>query len=198
MYFLTAEPLSRLPPSAFTETALKTISDNPDLFKITCLIHVDVLDGLLADHPKPLFCQSVLTGLCEGFWPWPDKPDEYPETHDNSHCPPKTDQDQIFLAHQVLSEQKAGRLSAPFGPDLLPWMYSPPMHTVPKPSSEKLHMVIDHSTGKYSLNSMITPKDIAGIKLGGMNSLSVSLRSFRAKNPDSELIIFKSDVGTVY
>ena len=84
MYSLTAEPLPRPPLSAFTETSLKTISENPDLFKITCLIHVNVFESLLIDHPNPLFCQSVFTGLQEGFWPWPDKPENYPETHDNS------------------------------------------------------------------------------------------------------------------
>ena len=76
---LTAEPLPRPPPSAFTDMALKTISENPHLFKITCLIHISVLEQLLTDHPNPLFCQSVLTRLREGFWPWPDKPDEYPQ-----------------------------------------------------------------------------------------------------------------------
>ena len=45
---------------------------------------------------------------------------------------------------------------------------------------------------------MIYPKDIAGIKLNGIHPLGASLRSFRATHPASELIIFKSDVGTVY
>jgi hypothetical protein len=120
-----------------------------------------MLEQLLTDHPNLLFCQSVLTGLHEGFWPWPNKPDEYPETHDNSHRPPKTDEEEEFLINQVLSEQKAGRLSPTFGPDLLPGMYSPPIHTIPKPSSENLCMVIDHIARRYSLNSMINPKDIA-------------------------------------
>ena len=102
------------------------------------------------------------------------------------------------MAHQILSEQKAGRHSAPFGPDLLPGMYSPPMHTVPKPSSEKLHMVVDHSASKYSLNSITDPKDITGIKLDGIHSLGVSLKAFRAENPKANLVIFKSDVGTTY
>ena len=194
MYSLTAEPLPRPPPSAFTKTSLKTISENPDLFKITCLIHVNIFERLLLHHPNPLFCQSVLTGLRDGFWPWPDKPEEYPVTHDNSHRPLKTDERCAFLSHQVLSEQKAGRLSVPFRPDLLPGMYSPPVHTIPKPSSEKLCMVVDHSAGKYSLNSMINPKDISGVKLNRIHSLGISLRAFRAKNPDTKLIIFKSDV----
>ena len=86
----------------------------------------------------------------------------------------------------------------PFGPDLLPGMYSPPVHTIPKPSSEKLGMVVDHSAEKYSLNSMINPKDIAGVKLDGINSLGISLRTFRADNPNTKLFIFKSDVGAAY
>ena len=198
MYSLTAEPLPRPPPSAFTDIAMKTISENSHLFQITCLIHIDALKQLLTDHPNLLFCQLVLTGLCEGFWPWPDKPDKYPETHDNSHRPPKTNKEREFLINQVLSEQKAGQLSLLFGPDLLLGMHSPPVHTIPKPSSEKLHMVVDHSTGKYSLNSMIDPKDIAGVKLDDIESLGVSLRSFRAKNTHCELLIFKSNVGAAY
>jgi len=198
LYSLTADPLPRPPLSAFNKVALKTILENPDLFKITCLIHVDVLENLLVDHPKPLFCQSVLTGLRKGFWPWPDKPEEYPETHDSSDRPPKTDKERDFLTSQVKSEQMAEQLSAPFGPDLLPAMYSPPVHAVPKPASEKLCMVVDHSAGKYSLNSMIDPKDIAGVKLDGINSLGFLLRSFRTDNPNSELVVFKSDVGAAY
>ena len=109
MYSLTAEPLPGPPPSAFTDITLKTISENSHLFKITCLIHVDMLEQLLTKHHNPLFCQSVLTGLCEGFWPWTDKPDDYPETHDNSYRPPKTDKEHNFLINQVLSEQNAGQ-----------------------------------------------------------------------------------------
>ena len=86
----------------------------------------------------------------------------------------------------------------PFGPDLLPGMYSPPVHTILKPSSEKLCMVVDHSAGKYSLNSIIDPKDIAGVKLNEIHSLGISLRTFRADNPNAKLVIFKSDMGTAY
>jgi hypothetical protein len=77
-------------------------------------------------------------------------------------------------------------------------MYSPLVHAVPKPASEKLCMVVDHSAGKYSLNSMIDPKDIAGIKLNGIDSLGSSLKSFKTKDPNFELIVFKSDVGATY
>jgi hypothetical protein len=85
-------------------------------------------------------------------------------SHDNLYCPPKTNQDEIFLAHQVLPGQKVGKLSAPFSPDLLPGMYSLSMHTISKPSSGKLHMVINHNTRKYSLNSMITPRVLNSVE----------------------------------
>jgi hypothetical protein len=59
-------------------------------------------------------------------------------------------------------------------------------------------MVVHHSSGKYSLNSMIDPKDIAGVKLDGINSLGSSLRSFKAEDPNTKPVVFKSDVGATY
>jgi hypothetical protein len=59
-------------------------------------------------------------------------------------------------------------------------------------------MVVDHSAGVYSLNSMIDPKDIAGVKLDGIVSLGTSLRAFRHTDPTSELQMFKSDVCAAY
>jgi hypothetical protein len=46
--------------------------------------------------------------------------------------------------------------------DLLPGMYSTPIHVVPKPHSTKLRLIVDHSAGSYSLNSMIDLSDTAG------------------------------------
>ena len=47
------------------------------------------------------------------------------------------DKEKDFLIAQVKSEESAGRLSAPFGPDLLLGMYSPPIHAVPKLQCKK-------------------------------------------------------------
>jgi hypothetical protein len=45
---LYSDPLPRPPPSAFeNKIAMKTISENPDIFKITCLIDVDAFERLL-------------------------------------------------------------------------------------------------------------------------------------------------------
>ena len=70
LYSLTADPLPRLPLSIFqNKAAMKTLLGNPKLFKITCLINVDVFEELLLNHPNLLFCRSVFNGLCYGFWP---------------------------------------------------------------------------------------------------------------------------------
>ena len=45
---------------------------------------------------------------------------------------------------------------------------------------------------------MIDPKDIVDVKLDGIHSLRISLRAFRANNPQTDLVIFKSDVGATY
>jgi hypothetical protein len=62
-----------------------------------------------------------------------------------------------------LKEESVGRYSLNFSPDLLPGMYSMPIHAVPK--GGKFHLVINHSAGEFSLNSMITKEDIAGVTL---------------------------------
>ena len=111
---------------------------------------------LLQSHPNQQFIQSVCKGLCEGFWPWADtlKP-EYSTTHNASLPTLKEQSEASFLRSQIDIELSKERFSPPFGTDLLPGMYSMPIHAVPKPHSTDLHMVADHSAGQFSLNSMI-------------------------------------------
>ena len=49
--------------------------------------------------------------------------------------------------------------SPSFGPDLLPGMFSPPIDAVPKPHSDKLWLINDHSAGTFSLNLWIKKED---------------------------------------
>jgi hypothetical protein len=101
-YSLFADPLPRPPLSVLQNSAAsKTIRDHPDLFTIICNINIDAFETLLADHPKPLFVQSVLTGLREGFWPLTDIPEFYPVTCDNPIHEPKTERERIFLRTQI-------------------------------------------------------------------------------------------------
>jgi hypothetical protein len=73
-----------------------------------------------------------------------------------------------------------------------------PMHTVPKPNSNKLRLVVDHTAGDYSLNSMIERDAIKGTKLDGLHSLGVSLLHFHEQHPNVELVLFKSDVSQAF
>ena len=62
---------------------------------------------------------------------------------------PSENREADFLRSQRDLEFQADRYSVGFGKDLLPGMYSTPIHAIPKPRSEKLRLVNDHSTGPY-------------------------------------------------
>ncbi|KIK90825.1 hypothetical protein PAXRUDRAFT_662357 [Paxillus rubicundulus Ve08.2h10] len=71
-------------------------------------------------------------------------------------------------------------------------------YAVPKPHSTKFRLIVDHSAGTHSLNSMIDRDLIAGIKMDGIQSLGRSLLDFRAKHPHEQLVLFKSDVSAAF
>ena len=69
-------------------------------------------------------------------------------------------------------------------------MYSTPVHAVPKPRSEKLRLVNDHSAGSFSLNSMIAHEDISR-KMDTISNLVGALLRYRKDHPNKRLVIFK-------
>lgn len=88
---------------------------------------------------------------------------------------------------------------SPFGPDLLPGMYSMPLHVVPKPNSSEFCLVTDHSFCPYSLNSMIFHDNIARYPLNNLKHLGEILLDFYQTVKLVELlIIFKSDISEAY
>ena len=99
-------------------------------------------------------------GLREGFWPYAKIDPDAPKTFDYS----KRDLDDIGAAavRDLCEEEiKASRYSEPFGPDLLPGMYSQPIGVVPKPHSADLCIVIDQSVGPHSLNSWMLKSNVS-------------------------------------
>jgi hypothetical protein len=60
----------------------------------------------------------------------------YPRTLDNSDQPLHSTKEVDFICQQRDKEIAEGRFSPAFGANLLPGMYSKPIHTVPKPHSE--------------------------------------------------------------
>jgi hypothetical protein len=197
---MTDDSLPRPPAEEYeNHDALSTIKSNPHLFRIVTPINVDRFEQLLSSHPNKPFVQSVCTSLREGFWPWAKtQKEEYPVTWDFSDRPPKTEREADFLRSQRDIELAQDRYSEGFGTDLLPGMYSTPIHAVPKPRSEKLRLVNDHSAGTYSLNSMIAREDVVGAKMDTISDLVAALLRYRKKNPEKALILFKSDVSAAY
>ncbi|KAI0656131.1 hypothetical protein C8Q70DRAFT_883372, partial [Cubamyces menziesii] len=171
-------PVPTVPQPVLDDSVVNgTLKNHPELFAIVTPIKVDRFEELLRDHPNQPFVQSVVRALREGFWPYADaKPDTYPDTWDERR-PEHTDgRSAAFLRAQRDEEVALGRYSPAFGPELLPGMYSMPVHVVPKPHSEKLCLVNDQSAGSFSLNSMIRPESIKGAVLDGIPALGDSLR----------------------
>ena len=195
-----ARPLVSIPDVELGNTlACDTISRHPGLFTVDTPINVDEFEDLLSNHPNPLFVNSVVKGLRDGFWPWADTHQgEYPDTLDESLADPKDPGQLDFICAQRDKEIEAGRFSQSFGEDLLPGMYSMPIHVVPKPHSTDFRLVTNHSAGIYSLNSMIKREDICGYPLDNMTHLGEMLLKKKRDFPDEELVLFKSDVSEAY
>jgi hypothetical protein len=191
-------PLPHVPLEEFQNVeAMDTILSHPDLFKIITPINVQKFKALLVNHPNQLFVESVIHGLTHGFWPFAHtRYGTYPTTLDDSGPPPKTIEQAVFLRKQIQIESDTHRYSLPFGPDLLPGMYSSPILAVPRKG--KFRLCNHHSHGDFSLNSMIKRVDIAGVKLDGIHELGESLRLFRREYGDVPLVVFKSDLKAAY
>jgi hypothetical protein len=195
-----ARPLSRPGLSEFSNSAvLKTISDNPSLFQVRTPIKVDIFESLLKDHPNPGFVRSVCTGLREGFWPWACTLNgTFPITHDESRPMPGDDKKCSFIRDQCLKERHKGYFSESFGTNLLPGMYSMPIHAVPKPNSSDFRLVTDHSAGLFSLNSMIDHSEVTGFPLDNVTHLGEMLLDTRRSIGNVPLTLWKSDIADAY
>ncbi|KAJ3532167.1 hypothetical protein NMY22_g7856 [Coprinellus aureogranulatus] len=197
---INAKPLPR-PPSAelANEINATTIAQNPHLFNVSTPINIDRFEELLVTHPNQPFVHSVVTGLREGFWPCADttRP-EYPITHDAHLATTKNPAELKFLEEQFEIERQKGRFSEPFGPDLLPGMYSMPIHAVPKDNGSTFRMVTDHSAGPFSLNSMIDKENVPPSPLDNMRHVGDRLLKARQMNPSKRLVMWKADVSEAY
>jgi hypothetical protein len=158
---------------------MKTIRENPHLFPIVCRINVDHFQSLLINHPNQAFVNSICVGLREGFWLWAYTClGTYPLTHDQSSRPLNSDKERDFIREQRDDEIAKGRFSKSFRTELLPGMYSMPIHMVPKPHSEKLRLINDQSAINFSLNSMRIWPEVGKMKLDTLTDLFNSILEF--------------------
>ena len=198
---LTAPPVPSPPKNELqNKVARRTISQNPDLFKVVSPIKADVFEKHLADHPNPTYVNSVVRSLKNGFWPWADTSDpSFPTTYDGSgQCSPTTSKDKAeFIKQQSQDEMNLGRWSEPFGKKLLPGMHSFPISAVPKSTPGKFRLVGDQSRGPHSLNSTI-PKKSVKVKLDSIHDLGNRMLAVRKKHPKRKICLWKSDVKSAY
>ena len=73
-----------------------------------------------------------------------------------------------------------------------------PIHAVPKPNSDDLHLVTDHSAGPFSLNSMIDHSQVTGFPLDNMQHLGEMLLDTRKTIGNVPMTLWKSDIADAY
>ena len=77
-----------------------------------------------------------------------------------------------------------------------------PIYAVPKPHSDKLRLVNDHSASKFSLNSMVDHSQVTGYPMDNLAQFGEQLVKLRRTNPDlcgpDSLIVWKSDISEAY
>ena len=195
----TAPPLLNPPPNKFLNNQkLQTIRNYPHLFRITTPIHINRLRELLAPHPNRPLVESICNGLRVGFWPWAvTLNSNEPPIVDNARLQRITNPEHMhFILTQRDEEISLGRFSAGFD-NLLPGMTTIPVWVVPKPHSDKLRLVVDHSAGDFSPNSYIS-SDEAGVHLDTLHVLGKALLRIRREQGDVPLVLFKTDVSQAY
>jgi hypothetical protein len=196
----TAQPLPSPPqPSLLNAEARRTIESHPNLFKIVTRINVDVFESYLRNHPNRAYVASVCRGLREGFWPWAqvDDPNMW-KLYDNSYRPITKPEHVNFVREQREEEKELGRWSQSFGYELLPGMYSSPIHIAAKSEPGKFRLVIDHSNEPYSPNSMIRGPE-PDFPLDTIADLVGILLTVRDDYGDHrKLVLWKSDVKSAY
>ncbi len=198
-----AKPLPRpLTVQLMHPVLRETVAQNPSLFKIVTPINLKVFEDLLLSHPNRAFVKSVCNGLWYRFWPWADiwKPG-YPDELDLSW--PQIDQTcDEFLNTQRDHEVRKGQYSPSIGSTLLLGMYCMLIYAVPKPHSDKLRLVNDHSASKYSLNSMVDHSQVTGYPMDNLAQFREQLVKFQKGNLDLRgpdlLVVWKLDISEAY
>ena len=196
---LNAAPLPKPPVNELkNKVARRTISKNPDLFKVVSPIKPDVLEKNLKDHPNQPFVQSLVRGFKYGFWPFADTSD-LPTTYDGSgqRSPITSKERAKFIQQQAKDEMDLDRWSKPFGDKLLPGMHASPISAVPKSTPGKYRLVNDQSRGPHSLNSTIEKHQVKP-KLDTVHDLGNRLLAVRKKHPGQKINLWKSDVKSAY
>ena len=127
---------------------------------------------------------------------------DYPEILDLSSSDQLNLKQREFFTKQLSHELQMGRYSTSIGTSLLPGMYCMPIYAVPKPHSEDLCLINDHSVSEFSLNSMVNHKQVTGYPMDNLAIFGDMLLSLRDNNQDLEgkhaITVWKSDISEAY
>ena len=149
-----------------------------DAIKVNTPFNIDKFELLLSDHLNQPFVQSVIKGLCEGFWPF-DKGDwkvELEEVTPDYESNPE-DAEAICVFHDC--EIAAGHWSDSLeSTALLPGMKISPMFVVWQ--NKKPRIVTDHSHS--GINDGI-PKSEGKVKYNDMQTFGQTLHDAHTSNP---------------
>jgi len=187
----TAIPLPRPPKSELENTiANATIASHAHLFAVKTPINIEVFQALLSHHPNPLFVDSILAGLREGFWPWANTLSPlFPLSHTQDPNGRYDETHLSFFRDQLRHEQECSRYSPSLGTSLFPGMYSMPIYAIPKPGSTNLRLVNNHSAEPYALNSMIDHSLVTGYPLDNLHQLGDMLLNLHTLTPGLDLVM---------
>jgi hypothetical protein len=174
------------------------INSQPHLFRISTPVKVDRLYQLLTTHPNRPLVESICKGLKIGFWPWAITHDlDAPSIVDNANLQKIVNPDHLrFMMEQRDEEIELGHFSVAFE-TLLPGMTTIPLWVVPKPHSDNLRLVVDHSAGNFSPNSYISSDD-ASVHLDTLRLLGKALIKLRMHHGNVPIVLFKTDVSQAY
>ena len=197
---MTRPPLPDVPDHDLIHYAVTmTIKENPHLFKIITPVDPDALQRCLDQHPNRALVNSVIRGFRVGFWPSADTSTLVPTSAglDHSREINFTPKQRDFLLTQRDLELAEQRYSPSFGVSLLPGMICQPCFAVPKPHTDKLRLVNDHSSGIPSLNSFIAPQDGSYVpdNLIDLASCVLAATAIHGRPPTW---VFKTDASAAY
>ncbi|KAJ7279668.1 hypothetical protein C8J57DRAFT_1058959, partial [Mycena rebaudengoi] len=174
LYTETAPPLPSPPQHLLDDPVIRAaLWAYRNAIKAECPYDVDRLEAMLSDHPNPLFVQSVLKGLREGFWPfhdgeWKNELDEF----DGNFSSEEPDLNAIRVYRD---KELAGQRWSPPIQKLMPGMKISPLFVVWQQGEEQLKPRIITDQTASGLNDGI-PREDAKVKYDDMRSFGYAMR----------------------
>ncbi|KDQ59561.1 hypothetical protein JAAARDRAFT_205592 [Jaapia argillacea MUCL 33604] len=192
LYTESAPPLPSPPQHLLDDPIIKfALKQNKHHMKVETPFDISAFEGLLSDHPNPLFVQSVIHGLRHGFYPFDDGEWKV-ELDDPSDNFSVSEDDLAAIRAYRDQEVAAGHWSGPIG-KLLPGMKISPMFVNWR--NDKPRIITDHSAS--GLNDGIPIQD-GKVRYDDMRDFGACLHHARKENPDVPLVLFKSDVASAF